>query len=88
MLAFLQNVGGTEWLVILFVALLLFGHRLPQMMRSLGRSTSEFKKGMREGEEELAKTPAQQQPPAPAPPAPPAPPADHKSPPTGSIPVN
>jgi sec-independent protein translocase protein TatA len=46
--------GGWEWAVILFVALLVFGSRLPNVMRSMGRSISEFKKGMREGEEELA----------------------------------
>lgn len=45
--------GGFEWLVILLIALLLFGSRLPSVMRSLGRSVTEFKKGMREGEDEL-----------------------------------
>ena len=38
--------GGYEWLVILFVALLLFGSRLPSLMRSLGGSVREFKQGM------------------------------------------
>jgi sec-independent protein translocase protein TatA len=45
--------GGFEWLVILLIALLLFGSRLPSVMRSLGRSVTEFKKGMREDEDEL-----------------------------------
>ena len=34
------------YLVILIIALLLFGNRLPGMMRSLGRSVVEFRKGV------------------------------------------
>jgi sec-independent protein translocase protein TatA len=37
---------GGEWIVILVIALLLFGRRLPDIMRSLGGSVREFKKGM------------------------------------------
>jgi sec-independent protein translocase protein TatA len=43
--------GGMEWLVILFVLLLLFGAKLPSVMRNLGGSVKEFKKGMEEGAE-------------------------------------
>src|SRR5687767_12650715 len=44
-LAFLEFLGTTELLVILFAALVLFGPRkLPQMSRKLGRSLSEFKR--------------------------------------------
>jgi len=39
-------------LVILVVVLLLFGNRLPQLMRSLGRSVVEFKKGINDPDEE------------------------------------
>ena len=47
MLAF--GMPGTwEWLVILVVALLIFGRRLPDVARSLGKSIVEFKKGMHE----------------------------------------
>lgn len=43
--------GGWEWIVILVVALLIFGKRLPDIARSLGKSLSSFKKGIREAEE-------------------------------------
>lgn len=42
--------AGMEWLVILVIALLLFGSRLPSMMRGLGGSIKEFKKGMDVGD--------------------------------------
>jgi len=38
--------GTTEMIIILVIALLLFGRRLPDIMRSLGGSVREFKKGM------------------------------------------
>ena len=38
------------WLLILIVALLIFGHKLPSVARSLGSSVSEFKKGVKDGE--------------------------------------
>ena len=40
--------GGFEWLIILFVGILIFGNRLPTIARSLGRSVVEFKKGMKD----------------------------------------
>lgn len=40
------GIGSWEWLIILLVALLLFGRRLPDIMRGLGSSVKEFKKGM------------------------------------------
>jgi sec-independent protein translocase protein TatA len=43
------NFGSSiHWLVILFVALLLFGRRVPEMMRSLGGSIRAFKSGIDE----------------------------------------
>ena len=42
--------AGMEWLVILIIALLLFGSKLPSVMRGLGGSIKEFKKGMDEGD--------------------------------------
>ncbi|GMV83199.1 MAG: hypothetical protein AMXMBFR7_43830 [Planctomycetota bacterium] len=53
-LAFLQNMGMWEWIVILIVVLLIFGSRLPGLGRSLGRSVNEFKTGLKEGQEEGA----------------------------------
>ncbi len=52
--------GHWEWLVILVIALLLFGHRIPGMARSLGSGITEFKKGLKkgEGEQEDAETKA------------------------------
>ena len=42
-----------SWLVVLFLIVLLFGaDRIPKAARALGRSVSEFKKGVREGQEE------------------------------------
>jgi sec-independent protein translocase protein TatA len=41
---------GPEWLVVLGVIVLLFGaKKLPELARSLGKSSSEFKRGMKEG---------------------------------------
>jgi sec-independent protein translocase protein TatA len=39
-------------LVILVIALLFFGHKLPNVARSLGSSVSEFKKGVKAGEDD------------------------------------
>ena len=42
-----------QWIIILAIVLLLFGNRLPMVARSLGRSLTEFKKGVKEvGDEE------------------------------------
>lgn len=41
-------IGGPELIVILIVALLIFGSRLPSTMRNLGKSVNEFKRGLNE----------------------------------------
>ncbi|OYR57415.1 hypothetical protein DJ83_16960 [Halorubrum ezzemoulense] len=47
--------GGPEMLVILLIAVLLFGaNKIPQLARSSGEAIGEFKKGREEIEEELA----------------------------------
>jgi sec-independent protein translocase protein TatA len=51
--AFLPNLGTTELMVVAFVSLLIFGNRLPSVMRSLGKSVTEFKKGVAGVEDEV-----------------------------------
>ena len=45
--------GGMEWIIIGLIALLIFGKRLPEVMRSVGKGISEFKHGMQDVNEEL-----------------------------------
>ena len=52
-LAFLNQVGPLELVVILLVALLLFGGRLPEVGRNLGKSLAQFKKGLQDMREEI-----------------------------------
>ncbi len=35
-----------HWVIVMVIVLLLFGNRLPSVMRSLGRGVTEFKKGL------------------------------------------
>jgi sec-independent protein translocase protein TatA len=45
------SFGVPELLIVLGIVLLLFGaKKLPDLARSLGKSTKEFKKGLQEGE--------------------------------------
>lgn len=50
-LAFLGTFSAWHLLIFGLVVLLLFGNRLPDTMRNLGKSMTEFKKGVREGEQ-------------------------------------
>lgn len=45
--------GGLEWFAIALVGLLIFGKRLPEVGRSLGRSIVEFKKGIKGVQDEI-----------------------------------
>ena len=47
------GIGMQELLVVLLIALLVFGaSRLPGIARSLGKSVNELKKGLKEGAED------------------------------------
>ena len=53
-LAFIQGLGWTEVVVVLFLILLLFGaKRLPELARSFGKSIKEFKKATSEIESDI-----------------------------------
>lgn len=45
--------GHSEWLVLLVLGLLIFGRRLPEVGRSLGRSIVEFKRGIKGIEDDV-----------------------------------
>jgi sec-independent protein translocase protein TatA len=54
-------------LVVLIIGILLFGKRLPEVGRSLGKGIVEFKKGLRGLEDEVEGTAARPSPPVEAP---------------------
>lgn len=51
--AFLGSLGPMEIAIVGGVMLLMFGNRLPSVMRSLGKSVVEFKKGVAGIEDDL-----------------------------------
>jgi|GEM_PF-1270491 sec-independent protein translocase protein TatA len=53
--AFLPTFGTNELIVISLLSLLFFGHRLPSVMRSLGKGVTEFKKGINDVEDDVNK---------------------------------
>ncbi len=54
-LALFQNIGMPELIIIGIITLLIFGPRLPSVMRSIGKGIVEFKKGLRDTGEEVRK---------------------------------
>jgi len=54
-LGFLPTLGPFEMIVIAGVALLIFGNKLPDVGRSLGRGLVEFKKGLKGVQEDIEK---------------------------------
>ncbi len=49
----MPNIGPLEMLIVMGIAVLLFGKRLPEVARSLGRGIVEFKKGLNGVADEL-----------------------------------
>ena len=47
--------GPMETIVILAILVLLFGRRLPEIARNMGKSLTEFKRGIKDSEDELHK---------------------------------
>jgi sec-independent protein translocase protein TatA len=47
------GISPFHWLIIAVIVLLLFGNRLPSVMRSLGQGVVEFKKGLQGVEDEV-----------------------------------
>ena len=51
---FISMPGGTEWLIILFVVLLLFGgKKIPELMRGVGKGIREFNNARNSIESEI-----------------------------------
>jgi sec-independent protein translocase protein TatA len=52
-LGFLEGLSPMHVLMVLIVGMLLFGKRLPEIGRSLGKSIVEFKKGLKGLEDDM-----------------------------------
>jgi sec-independent protein translocase protein TatA len=75
MFAFIESLlQPTHILILLIIGILLFGKRLPEMGRSLGKGIVEFKKGLKGIEDEIDAGTRQPPPSAPAALEPPRPP--------------
>ena len=74
--AFLPGLGASEMVILLIIGVLLFGRKLPEVGRYLGKGIVEFKKGLAGIEDDVNNSVnrSTQQPPANLPPAPPPPP--------------
>jgi sec-independent protein translocase protein TatA len=66
-LAFLNNLMGMDGLIVLVIGLLIFGRRLPEVGKNLGKTIVEFKKGLN-GAADKGVANEEPEEPAPAPP--------------------
>lgn len=65
-LLFLGSLGSQEIIIIALVILLLFGgKKIPELMRGLGKGVSQFKKGMKDIEDEINTEPEKKEVPRP-----------------------
>ena len=55
MLAFLQGLSPWHLLLVGAIALLFYGNRLPEVARSLGKAVNEFKRGLKDVQDEISK---------------------------------
>jgi sec-independent protein translocase protein TatA len=55
--------GGYEWIILLVIALLIFGRRLPEVGRWLGQGIVEFKKGVKGITDEIDDASSEKRPP-------------------------
>ena len=53
-----MGIGSMELVILGVIALLLFGKRLPEVARGMGRSMLEFKKGLAGLEDDVSGPPA------------------------------
>ena len=56
------NLGAQEMIILLIIGVLLFGRKLPEVGRYLGKGIVEFKRGLKETESELNEEPQRQLP--------------------------
>ena len=56
----IPNLGMTELIVIGVIMLLLFGRRLPEVGRSLGQGIVQFKKGLKDVQDEVENAAAEE----------------------------
>lgn len=46
--------GGSEWIIILIIVLILFGgKKIPELLRGVGKGVGELQKGIHEGKRQL-----------------------------------
>jgi sec-independent protein translocase protein TatA len=56
LLGFFGGIGMQELIIVAIIVLILFGSRLPSVMRNLGRGVTEFKKGVQGVDDDLPET--------------------------------